>query len=796
MFAPKIAKAQTNASESPTRRLAPQPSTLMARPFGGGAIEQAHMPQRSIGNQATLRFLSQRGFGPTGKDAGGDHEQETDEASLTAQVPENRPSWDFSKIPLFPADGESRPQPSSLPPARPLAGSIKAKLAVARADDPLEYEADRVADQVMRMPDPKFAIFPALLIERKYAAYRQGSAHHEEMIQRKPSAAVRLPDRQAPPIVHDVLRSSGNPLDPATRAFFEPRFGRDLSEVRIHSDANAVESALAVGARAYAVGAHIVTNPSPTRRLVAHELAHVVLEPVGAPVLRRQSDGSDAPQTLSAALERIRQIPIVLTTEAKARAVLDALRNIDLSIPANLDAVTATVAQIFAGEAGSILTSVLTVADAKAPRRALPEQRQPTPEEKARMDAQIRALQVPRRGPYGQVGPGVLLPEVSQAARPLLPLANALQNSFRGAGAFVEGIMEGLSASLSREQVQRLSTKLAESTLLNVAFPALFATGAVVGIAQDVVGAVKGVYHLITNLREVVNSFVELIQALLSEQSRDVAHAIGVEIGRDFAGKIGALLEGNIFAFTYNLGRLIGPTIVYTVLAFLGVPEMLAEQLVARLMPILEQFFERFPAVLRAVEALAGPLRRVGRVASASELDAELERSFAATFTEKAPTFPRSGPATTQAPEIAAGFSAQQLPAFRRLLGKALTSGDVADMARLWQAAANPGEAATLTLENSRRLFDNQRNRFWRLVRADSAAKKLFEDAGCVFEGEPETAPFHRMPDGSKFQMTIDHIVERQSDPTRALDPSNLRIVSRRENVVLLRQITEQDPFQ
>jgi hypothetical protein len=46
----------------------------------------------------------------------------------------------------------------------------------------------------------------------------------------------------APPIVHEVLRSPGQPLDPATRTFFEPRFGHDFSQVRVHTNARAAES--------------------------------------------------------------------------------------------------------------------------------------------------------------------------------------------------------------------------------------------------------------------------------------------------------------------------------------------------------------------------------------------------------------------------------------------------------------------------------------------------------------------------------------------------------------------------
>lgn len=87
----------------------------------------------------------------------------------------------------------------------------------------------------------------------------------------------------APPIVQDVLRSPGQPLDTGTRAFMEPRFGHDFSRVRIHTDARAAESARAVNALAYTVGRDLVfgmgqyaPNTPQGRKLLAHELAHVV----------------------------------------------------------------------------------------------------------------------------------------------------------------------------------------------------------------------------------------------------------------------------------------------------------------------------------------------------------------------------------------------------------------------------------------------------------------------------------------------------------------------------------------
>ena len=58
--------------------------------------------------------------------------------------------------------------------------------------------------------------------------------------------------------VHEALRSQGQPLDASTRAFFEPRFGRDFSQVRLHTDKSAALSARKLEAQAYTVGNQIV----------------------------------------------------------------------------------------------------------------------------------------------------------------------------------------------------------------------------------------------------------------------------------------------------------------------------------------------------------------------------------------------------------------------------------------------------------------------------------------------------------------------------------------------------------
>jgi Domain of unknown function (DUF4157) len=86
-----------------------------------------------------------------------------------------------------------------------------------------------------------------------------------------------------PPVVHSVLGSPGHTLDDGTRAFMESRFGYDFSQVRVHTGAQAAESARAVGAHAYTIGGDIVfdtgkydPHSSTGRELLAHELTHAI----------------------------------------------------------------------------------------------------------------------------------------------------------------------------------------------------------------------------------------------------------------------------------------------------------------------------------------------------------------------------------------------------------------------------------------------------------------------------------------------------------------------------------------
>ncbi len=107
------------------------------------------------------------------------------------------------------------------------------------------------------------------------------AAEREAALQR--SATDRDSPAAVPPIVDQVLRSSGQPLDATTRAFMESRFGHDFSQVRVHTDAQAARSARAVGALAYTVGSdiafaegHFNPDSAPGSFLLAHELVHTL----------------------------------------------------------------------------------------------------------------------------------------------------------------------------------------------------------------------------------------------------------------------------------------------------------------------------------------------------------------------------------------------------------------------------------------------------------------------------------------------------------------------------------------
>jgi hypothetical protein len=158
------------------------------------------------------------------------------------------------------------------------------------------------------------------------------------------------------------------------------------------------------------------------------------------------------------------------------------------------------------------------------------------------------------------------------------------------------------------------------------------------------------------------------------------------------------------------------------------------------------------------------------------------------------------------APNVEAqmGIPASVRRALKRAFGGNLTSAQNQAFGNLWASVANPGEAAQLTIWNSRRLFNNHRNRFWRAARRDAQVLSTLREMGARFPEERTGGPIDptrqsipevELPDGTLIRLSLDHEIERQTAPNRALDPNNLRITTILQNTVELRQLQDQDPF-
>jgi Domain of unknown function (DUF4157) len=260
MFAPKMSRVQTKAPESPHRN--------------GGAVVMPRALHGTNGHQTILRAATQRLAHLPVKRAAERREQEAAAETVSKRETPRGASWGSSKIPLFEPDRAIQPQARPSLSAPSLAGNFQSNHSVGDVNDPLEHEADRVADQVLtRDRHPTASGTPPR--SRPYPSTRSSGRVYS--------------DAGAPPGgVAEVLRSPGRPLDATTRAEFEPRFGQDFGQVRLHNDTQAAAAAHSIRALAFTFDTHIVFGDAQSvtdRRLLAHELTHVVQQSgiAGAP---------------------------------------------------------------------------------------------------------------------------------------------------------------------------------------------------------------------------------------------------------------------------------------------------------------------------------------------------------------------------------------------------------------------------------------------------------------------------------------------------------------------------------
>jgi hypothetical protein len=154
----------------------------------------------------------------------------------------------------------------------------------------LEREAGRIADEVMRMPDPRG------MEVRSGAAGCPLPRNEPAQIPAFPPSGSADAEIAVPSVVDEVVSSPGRPLETDTRALMEPLFGHRFDRVRVHADSRAFDSANAVHSLAFTVGNHVVFGENQYRpstlsgkRLLAHELAHVVQQRGGKHRLQREA---------------------------------------------------------------------------------------------------------------------------------------------------------------------------------------------------------------------------------------------------------------------------------------------------------------------------------------------------------------------------------------------------------------------------------------------------------------------------------------------------------------------------
>ncbi len=220
---------------------------------------------------------------------------------------------------------------------------IQPKLTVTTPGDIYEQEADRVADQVVRMHEtqlqhdcPSGGGCPSFQKKQPY--------HENGHLQSKRDQASNTGQITAPPIVNEVLRFAGQSLGTEERQFMEPRFGHDFSRVRVHIGPEAASAAKSLSARAFTVGNHLVFghsqfNPGtiPGQRLIAHELTHVLQQSgmSASSLLQRQPDNTETPvvQTNETAAERRDIVFVMDSTYISAARLFSHATPIEVSSP-------------------------------------------------------------------------------------------------------------------------------------------------------------------------------------------------------------------------------------------------------------------------------------------------------------------------------------------------------------------------------------------------------------------------------------------------------------------------------
>jgi hypothetical protein len=182
---------------------------------------------------------------------------------------------------------------------------IQPRLTINNPNDVYEQEADAIADKIMRMEQPfiQSKKIPLTQLQRKCAHCEE----EEKKMQRKEINTKQATANNSLENYVSTLSNSGQPLPGELRSYYEPHFGYDFSNVKVHTNTVAAKSAQSINALAYTSGNNIVFNngqyapdTSNGKRLLAHELTHVVqqnAQQLSRSIMRQPDDKKKEPKS-------------------------------------------------------------------------------------------------------------------------------------------------------------------------------------------------------------------------------------------------------------------------------------------------------------------------------------------------------------------------------------------------------------------------------------------------------------------------------------------------------------------
>jgi uncharacterized protein DUF4157 len=631
-------------------------------------------------------------------------------------------------------EGSHAPRRAVATPSAPI---WRTKPRVSDPDESCEHEANRAAEAVLRASESDAITAAAGIAMTGHAsrAVRRtcDGCVDEASATRAPQTVGTVGVAPAPSREQRValpsLQRGGQPLIPAVRTFFETRFGRDLGQVRVHTDRAAARSANAINARAYTVGQDIVfaggeyaLENVTGKRLMAHELAHTMQQARSRLVQRKNGDGHPA---TAVELYETYQDDLPALGEELYRLVSESVDNVDLALRV-IDEVPwmsrDDVAYSFVQPVPEEMLSELAVDPAV--RDLLTRLRQelaggtPWPAEKREVAKIDRALSA--AAPSSLSSPTFPMPSFRESV-PAFPLKRDLILDFEGdatetlywnakaawswleaepstamqllesmrstartmqpliecvttrvdsvgvdaleclvaelgyaverlseqpasvfddmrysfetiadaiitldptlaeleeagsVGSCVSVVLLPLARGLG-EAVSALEPEQAKAFAANITDNPFFGPGFTLGAqagmlleARDVIfeilAAVMDPAAASSALRDSMEKFAALVDELCGPTGADVAEEIGRSVGQQLTAEIEELNKANgQFMFAFELGKVVGPSIIYTVLSLLGFEAVV----VGRLLHLAEGALTR----LKSFAALARSLRR------------------------------------------------------------------------------------------------------------------------------------------------------------------------------------------